>query len=174
MTMKTIIAVLLVFMALGWFAALARIEHANSRTCVPIFPIPQSKALIASLDEQSPDFASTTVDLMGRSAEGGTQATFKDATGRTRVVEQRFYGETGRSHMRFYYNRGKLFSIVKLNLTYAVPITVDPSGPVKSSEQREYYLNDASVVCMVTVNNAEQPADNETQGMIAQYIKGIL
>jgi hypothetical protein len=52
----------------------------------------------------------------------------------------------------------KLFSTVKINLTYAVPIAIDPSGAVKLSQQREYYLNDASTVCTLTVNGAEQPA----------------
>lgn len=54
-----------------------------------------------------------------------------------KIVEQRFYGEEGRSYMRFNFEENKLFAIVKPNLIYAVPISVDSSGSVKSSEERE-------------------------------------
>jgi hypothetical protein len=141
--------------------------------CSPILPVDRSRELVSSLDEQATTFRSTTVDLMGRSAEGGTQTTFRQE-GIRKVVEQRFYGESGRSYMRFYYEGSKIFAIVKLNISYKAPISVDPSGTVGPSEERDYYLDPNGHVCGAEVNGVSQPIDSDTQDMIQEYIAGIL
>jgi len=99
----------------------------NDAICSPIFSAAQSKEKVDSLDKQSSQFASTTANLMGRSAEGGAQITFSQ-NGNRKIVEQRFYGETGKSYMRFYYDNDHIFEIVKLNshmLFLSVPIAVE-------------------------------------------------
>jgi hypothetical protein len=130
--------------------------------------------MVDALDKQSSQFASTTADITDRSAEGGAQITFSQ-NGNRKIVEQRFYGETGKSYyMRFYYDGTTIFEIVKLNVTYAVPISVDGSGAVKSSEESDYYLEPTGRVCGSEVNGVSQPIDKDTQDMIQEYIAGIL
>jgi hypothetical protein len=144
----------------------------NDGVCAPLFPEDRSVELINSLDGQTANFASTTVNITGRATEGGTQTTFtKDSD--KQIVEQRFYGETGRSYMRFYFQTNKLFAIVKLNLLYAVPISVDSSGKTASSEERDYYLDANGRVCSAKVNGVSQPLDADVQEMIRDYITGI-
>ena len=141
--------------------------------CELVMPINQSQAVIDRLDNDTSSFASSTIDLMGRSAEGGLQTNYTNGQVR-QVVEQRFYGETGRSYMKFYYSKNKLFAIVKLNLTYAAPLSVDNSGTVESSEERDYFLDQNGQVCNAFVNHISQPVDKDTQDMIAEYINGII
>jgi hypothetical protein len=147
--------------------------HRGENICTPMFPITKSKQVASALDEQSTKMASTTNAIMGRSAEGGTQITFTQ-DGLRKIVEQRFYGETGMSYMRFYYYGDKIFQITKLNLMYAVPISVDSSGTIKISEERDYYLGNKANVCISQLNGATQPVDKDTQEMIRDYINGIL
>jgi hypothetical protein len=86
-------------------------------------------------------------------------------------VEQRFYGETGKSYMRFYYDgTTTIFAIVKLNVTYAVPLSVDSSGAVNVSEESDYYLATTGRVCSAKVNGVSKQIDNDTQEMIKEYI----
>src|SRR5262249_41424322 len=105
--------------------------HRSSIICTPIYQMAQSKKLVDTLDKQSSQFASTTTDITNRSAEGGAQINFTQNENR-KIVEQRLYGETGKSYMRFYYDGTTVFEIVKLNFTYAVPLSADSSGAVKS------------------------------------------
>ena len=76
--------------------------------------------------------------------------------------------------MRFYFYENRLFAIVKLNLSYAAPISVDSSGIIKSSEERNYYLDISGRVCSAEVNGESQPLGGDTQDMIREYIAGIL
>src|SRR5262245_22528169 len=76
------------------------------------FTISESNDFVERLDQAAGNFSSTTTKIMGRSAEGGVQFTYTDNNAR-QIVEQRFYGETGRTYMRFYYNRGEVFALVK-------------------------------------------------------------
>jgi hypothetical protein len=170
--MKTIIGTTFVIIALSAVAVVV-LRKAGSASCVPVLPVAEGKSMVASLDQRSLNFASTTVDLGGRSAEGGIQTTFSDG-GERQVVEQRFYGETGRAYMRFYFNQKRLFAIVKLNLNYAVPISVDRSGTVKTTEESDYYLDNNGRLCALDINGAAAPIDNESQDMIRDYIAGIL
>jgi hypothetical protein len=147
--------------------------HKSSSICTPIYSTAQSKEMVDTLDKRSAQFASTTADIRDRSAEGGEQITFSQNVNR-KIVEQRFYGETGKSYMRFYYDGTAIFEIVKLNLTYAVPLSVDSSGAVKSSEESDYYLDPTGRVCGSEVNGVNRPIDKDTQEMIQEYISGIL
>jgi hypothetical protein len=147
--------------------------HRSSSICRPIYPTAQSKEMVNTLDKQSSQFASTTADITDRSAEGGAQITFTQ-NGNRKIVEQRFYGETGKSYMRFYYDGNTIFEIAKLNFTYAVPLSVDSSGTAKSSEESDYYLESSGRVCSSEVNGVSRPVDKDTQEMIQEYISGIL
>jgi hypothetical protein len=133
----------------------------------------QSKDRINALDLAAVKFASTTRDIFGQSTEGGEQIDFL-SNGQRMVAEQRFYGETGRSYMRYYYDRGNIFAITKLNLSYEVPIYVDPSAAVKSSEKKEFFVDNGGQVCHWFLNDTEKVVDKETIEMIHQYISGVL
>jgi len=170
--MKAIV-IPLVFIVIVCAVSLVIFRKETPDICTPIVPHAQSQERVNLLDHQAGNFASTTVDLIGRSAEGGTQKTFSE-NGVRRIVEQRFYGESGKSYMRFYYSRDKIFEIVKLNFTYAVPISVDSAGNVISSEERDYYLDVSGRVWESEVNGDTQSGDKETQEMIQEYIAAIL
>jgi YD repeat-containing protein len=171
--MKIILVVLISIIAIGCGAFFLVVRSQDIDVCTPLLPIAQSKEFVNSIDGQTSELASTTVDVMGRSTEGGTQTTFT-RDGLKQIVEQRFYAETGRSYMRFYFYEGRLFAIVKLNMSYAAPISVDSSGAIKSSEERDYYLDDKGRVCVAEVNGVSQPIGDETQDMIREYVAGIL
>ncbi len=173
-TLKKILIALLVLILLGIvvFFGMRKEEGQDGLACVPVLPIDESRTMIDSLDNQASQFASTTIDLMGQSAEGGSQTTFSSGNSK-KIVEQRFYGETGRSYMRFYFEEDKIFSIVKLNLTYEAPISVDSNANVGSTEEKDYFLDASGKVCTVEVNGAAQPVDADTQEMIQEYIVGI-
>jgi hypothetical protein len=169
-TLKIVLAIVLVaVVAAGGVLTLRR----SSNICTPTYPMAQSKEMIETLDKQSSQFASTTTDITDRSAEGGVQITLTQ-NGNRKIVEQRFYGETGKSYMRFYYDGTTVFEIVKLNFTYAAPLSVDSSGAVKSSEESDYYLAPTGRVCGSEVNGVSRPIDKDTQEMIQEYISGIL
>jgi hypothetical protein len=141
-------------------------------SCTTLLPTNQSNELIDKLDKDAGKFASTTKDISGQSAEGGQQIDFKDK-GKRQIVEQRFYGETGKSYARFYYFEGRIFAVTKLNVIYKVPIYVDSSAEVKSAEKKDFYLNKNGVVCNWYLNDSLQSVDRDVTDMIAQYISGI-
>jgi hypothetical protein len=75
------------------------VHSSDADHCSSIMPQEHSKALIDSLDRNESSFASTTQDEMGRTTEGGEQTTYTH-DGVRQIVEQRFYGETGRAIAR--------------------------------------------------------------------------
>jgi uncharacterized protein (UPF0333 family) len=168
----TVAISLLIIIAVGVAVSYFVSREKRSGYCTPIFTAAQSKAAADSLDKQALNLASTTADLMNRSTEGGTQITFTQGDVK-KIVEQRFYGETGKSYMRFYFEGNKIFEIVKLNLMYSVPISVDSSGKVKSTEESHYYLDPDGRVCGLDVNGSGEAVDKDTQYMIGEYIAGI-
>lgn len=141
-------------------------------SCRTLLPVSQSNELINRLDQDATKFASTSKEIVGQSAEGGQQIEFRDKV-KLQIVEQRFYGETGKSFERFYYSGDRIFAITKLNLSYEVPIYVDPKAKIKSSEKKDFYLDKSGVVCTWFLNDTEQAVDKDTIDMIKQYISGI-
>lgn len=167
---KILLTVFLIVLVIG---GVLIFMQQKSNSCTPVFPLTQSKEMASLLDKQATQFASTTVDITDRSAEGGTQITFAQ-NGIRKIVEQRFYGETGKSYMRFYYDGNKIFEIVKLNLMYAVPLSVNNSGTVKSSDERNFYLDPRGWICDAEVNGVSQLVGKDMQDMIQEYIAGII
>lgn len=146
--------------------------HAATVSCIPVLPIPQSKTEIDRLDGSTGQFASTTTIISDRSTEGGVQYTYT-SNGTRQITEQRFYGETGRSYMRFYYVNKAIFALVKLDIRYKVPISVDDTGAVASSEERDYYLDVNGRVCNWVLNGKEQSVTSETIDMVNEYVSEI-
>ena len=136
-------------------------------------PMEQSQTLVDRLDRSETSFASTTQDVMGQSTEGGTQTTYTQ-DGVRQIVEQRFYGETGRSVARIYYTSGKPFALIVQGMKYAVPLSVDNNGNVKSVEERDYFLDENGVVCNWTLNGKPQPIDDNTVESVKSYLAGVL
>jgi len=141
--------------------------------CSLIMAIEQSQALIDRLDRSETSFASTTQDVMGETTEGGAQVTYTQG-GVRQIVEQRLYGETGRSVARIYYTSRNAFPLKVMNLKYAVPLGVDNNGKVQSSENREYFLDENGVVCSWMLNDKPQPTDENTIESIKTYLAGVL
>ena len=98
---------------------------------------------------------------MGQTTEGGEQTTYTRDVVR-QIVEQRFYGETGRAIARVYYTSGKPFALIVQNMKYAVPLSVDNNGTVQSTEKHAYFLADNGVVCSWLLNGNPQPVDDNT------------
>jgi hypothetical protein len=145
----------------------------NVDRCSSIMQLQQSQALIGHLDRSETTFASTTQDVMGQTTEGGEQTTYTQA-GVRQIVEQRFYGETGRSIARIYYTSGVPFALVVQNMKYSVPLSVDNNGDVQSTEERAYFLDDIGVVCSWKLNGKPQPVDQNAIDSVKTFIEGVL
>jgi hypothetical protein len=141
--------------------------------CSSFLSLDKSRALIDRLDHSELSFASTTQDVMGRTTEGGEQTTYTQ-DGVRQIVEQRFYGETGRAIARIYYTSGTPFGLIVQNMKYAVPLSVDNNGTVQSTEEREYLLDDNGVVCNWLLNGNSQPVDDNTVESVKTYLAGVL
>ena len=135
-------------------------------------PLQQSQALIDRLDHEL-SFASTTQEVMGRTTEGGEQTTYTQ-DGVRQIVEQRFYGETGRAIARIYYASGTPFALIGQNIKYEAPLSVDNNGDVQSTEERAYFLDDTGVVCTWQLNGKPQPVDDSTIESVKTYLADVL
>lgn len=146
----------------------------QSSQCVLTLAVGESNEQIDWLDQNAFQFASTSQALSGRSEGGGVQIDYRDR-GKLRIVEQRFYGETGRAYARFYYaDNGAVFAVTKLNLYYNVPIYVDADATVGGSEKKDFYLSRDGTVCRWFLNDVEQLVNEQTIDMIRGYLAGVL
>ena len=180
-----LIAIAVVVLSVGIIYAFAAFAHpietptpntstaAHANHCASVIPPEQSQALIDRLDHSDTSFASTTRNVMGQTTEGAEQTTYTQ-DGVRQIVEQRFYGETGRSIARIYYTSGKPFALIVQNMKYAVPLSVDNNGIVQSTEDRAYLLDDTGVVCTWQLNGKPQPVDENTVGTMKTYLAGVL
>ena len=141
--------------------------------CSSIPSLDKSRALIDRLDHSELSFTSTTQDVMGRTTEGGEQTTYTQ-DGVRQIVEQRFYGETGRAIARIYYTSGTPFALIVQNIKYEVPLSVDNNGNIQSTEERAYFLDDTGVVCTWQLNGKPQPVDGNTVESVKTYLAGVL
>jgi hypothetical protein len=141
--------------------------------CSSNLSLDKIRALIDRLDHGELSFASTRQDVMGRTTEGGEQTTYTQ-DGVRQIVEQRFYGEIGRSVARIYYTSGTPFALVLQNMRYAVPLSVDNNGDVQSTEQRAYFLDDTGAVCRWTMDGVPQPIDDNAVESVQTYLSGVL
>ena len=111
--------------------------HSNAlhTQCTPLVSSEQAKALIEELDNNSHTLSSSTKEIYNESSEGGVQTNYTDTSGTTRIIEQRLFGAIGRTFMRFYFDGGQMFALVKLDEQYAVPINVDSNAVVSKSTE---------------------------------------
>jgi hypothetical protein len=140
--------------------------------CTPLIPQAQSRSLIEALDKTGGTFASSTFALMGYSAERGTQKNFYD-NGHRKIVEQRFYGNTGHALIRFYYLNNKIFAVVQLRMLYEEPISGSTSPIIRYSEENDYFLNADGQVCQWTSNGHSRSPTPDIISMIADFIANI-
>ena len=184
--MKTVSKKIILMLAIVFaviFAAVVLINTDQSNTsvtvekhgsdCLPVVPFDQSRTLADQLDHSTANFASTSKEFNSGTTEGGVQITY-DKDGIHQIVEQRFYKETGRSYARIYYNSGKPFALIVLNMQYKVPISVDNSGNVESSEEQDYYLGVDGDVCNWIKNDTPQQVDQNTNDMVKNFIYGVI
>ena len=91
-------------------------------------------------------YATSTKDLIGKSTEGGQQINYS-LDGKNILIKQTFYSETGKSEVTYYLDNGKVFYFTKKNYIYALPLSQDSSGKVKSIESNEFYLATDQSLC---------------------------
>jgi hypothetical protein len=142
--------------------------------CVTVLPIDQSNKSILLNDKAALQAASSSQEINGRSDGGGGQITYYEKNGEIPVIEQRFYGESSGSYIRFYYAQGTLFALTKLNLYYKVPIYVDKSAKVAYTEKQDYYLDENGNVCRWFNNGEEQSVDAVVKQTVGGYVQGVL
>lgn len=143
--------------------------------CLPFLPPQVLQTTIANLDHNAGAgiYSTTTSDLQGRSTEGGIQTTFRHRSQRV-IVEQSFYGETGRSILRFYYIHDKIAAIVQLTSLYTVPLSADSTPTIASTTDNEFVLSMQGSVCAWYSNGSAQRVTNDTNDMIADFINHIV
>ena len=109
-------------------------------SCSAVQSVASNRALIANIDATASSLQSTSKDLSDQSTEGGKQTEYtKD--GKTEMVLQEFFGETGTSENRYYFPNGSLFAVVSQTFQYDKPYYVDPDDvKIVSSTKQEFYL----------------------------------
>jgi hypothetical protein len=172
MTRVQKIAIVIVVLVIVLILAVIGQQWQRSYSCRLLRSVTQSKSTIDLLDHSTGHFASSTKDLIGQSTEGGVQIIYSD-NGERKIVEQRFYKETGRAYMRLYFDNGNPFALVTLDENYAVPISVDNNPTIASGEEHDYYLGPNGQVCRLDINGVSQPIDKDTRDMVQKYIAGI-
>jgi len=86
------------------------------------------------IDEYIDTYTVTTEDIFGESAEGGEITKYFEGK-QLKKSEETYYGETGKSIIQLYYNKGEVFLEIKTKYTYNTSITspdFDESKTVKA------------------------------------------
>ncbi len=130
------------------------------------------QARAAGIDESIPSYISSMKDIFGQSAEGGQQADYL-ADGVSKLVTQMFYGETGKSEIRFYFENDNIFYITKLNSVYELPLSEDPEGQVKRTDHDEYYLGSNQNLCLWYSNGEIKESGKSAQELVASFLSHL-
>ena len=100
------------------------------------------------------------------SAEGGMQTNYTDDKGAIRLIQQVFYGETGKSEASYYLDEKGIFFISKYNFTYEKPISIDSSVKIIKTEKKDFYLGENDQLCTWYLNGALQQNDADTRSLV--------
>ncbi len=127
--------------------------------------IENEKMDIQLINDSLESSSSATKDVFDLSAEGGQQTNYTH-NGETLLIQQTFYGETGKSNVAYYYHNEKVFYILKKNTKYVYPLSQNSSGTVESVELKEFYLDPSQELCFWYLNNELQSADTDSIELI--------
>lgn len=89
-----------------------------------------------TIDESLSTYTKTAEDVFGESTEGGEITKYFDGQ-QLKKSEETYYGETGKSIIQLYYNKGEIFLEIKTKYTYNAPVTseeFDESKTVSSEK----------------------------------------
>jgi uncharacterized protein YxeA len=124
------------------------------------------------IDNNISKYSTTSKDIFGRSTEGGQQTNYT-FDGKNKLIEQIFFGETGKSEIKYYLDSDKVFYIGKINTEYALPIYEDTSGKVKNVDMKEFYLDNNENLCSWYLNQNLQINDQDTKDLVKDFILGL-
>lgn len=129
---------------------------------------------VEQIEKHRTSYVSTTKSIMGKSTQGGTQINYS-MNGKVVIVEQVFYGETGKSEASYYFKNGKVFYSRKKNIQYEGSIYDDNFNPdkVKSIEVKDFYLDLKENLCIWYENHQRQLIDNDTRDLVRYLISGL-
>jgi hypothetical protein len=127
---------------------------------------------VGMIDGNKTKYASTSKDILGESTEGGVQINYTSGN-ELILIEQQFYGETGKSEVTYYLQNGKVFYFTKVNTEYLLPISQDSSGKIKSIETKEFYLGNEEQLCTWYLDKKLQSSDKDTGDLVDYLITGL-
>jgi hypothetical protein len=112
-------------------------------------------------------------DVEGRSTEGGEQTDYISNSNNRMIVEQVFFGETGKSEILYYFSNNKIFYVKKVNTEYLVPLSEDSNGKVKNIEVKEFILNANQELCSWYRDGVFQEINQDTIDLLNYLVAGI-
>lgn len=150
------------------------ILHLNSAGCEPVLAVQPANALITSRDADVDKrvYSESSKDLSSSATEGGVQTNYYRG-GSTEIVEQRFYGETGRAYLRFYYSGQNIFAVFQLRQEYEQPLSEAPVPLIAAVTEDVYYLSGTGEVCTWRSNGVDQTITVDTNAMISAFLSGV-
>jgi len=125
-----------------------------------------------AIEADKAKYKSTSKDILGKSSEGGVQTNYT-LGGEPVFIEQKFYGETGKSEATYYLQNGKVFYFTKINTEYLLPISQDSSGKTKSIETKEFYLASNQQLCAWYLNKKIESVDKDTKDLVEYLTTGL-
>lgn len=136
--------------------------------------IDQQKVLSEAqgIQNNKSSYSTTSKDILGKSTEGGVQTNYI-LNGKIILIEQKFYGETGKSEVSYYLENGNVFYFSKVNTEYLLPISEDSSGKTKSTDSKEFYLGTGEQVCSWYLDKKVQPLDQDTKDLVDYLLAGL-
>jgi hypothetical protein len=164
-------AVLLWFSPWGDFEG-NTITQIKSDTCSIDVSVVES--LKKSIAENIDQFSSTTTSILDMSTEGGVQTNYTDSEKVVRLVIQKFYGETFRSEVEYYYKQDSIFMIDVKRYEYIEPIFINPNPSIAKVAENKYILNIKSEVCEWYSDGEVREADAQSQAFVDEMLKSIV
>jgi hypothetical protein len=131
-----------------------------------------TKEQVKKIDNNLSSYTSTTKDIMNKSTEGGQQTDYVSNSSRV-MIEQIFFGETGKSEISYYLSNHKVFYVRKVNTNYMVPLSEDPSGKVKNTEVKEFILSKSQELCSWYQDKVIQQNDQDAKDLLSYLVSGI-
>ncbi len=169
------ISLIALLLMIGYYVFYAKKNyHENiviNKEC-EILNVPEVKKEAQLIEADKFKYSSSSRDIFGKSTEGGYQIDYQIGD-EVILTEQAFYGETGKTEIKYYINNGKVFYLARKNFQYEAPLYVDTSGTIQSVESREYYFNSDEELCSWFLDEKLQQIDNEIVGNINANIKTV-
>lgn len=127
---------------------------------------------IRDIDNNISKYSIASKDIFDRSTEGGQQTNYT-LNEKNILIKQIFFGETGKSEIKYYFEANRVFYINKINTEYALPIYEDSSGKVENVDLKEFYLDNNQNLCSWYLNQKLQLNDGDAEDLIQSLISDL-